>query len=207
LFAGTLPFDGTVMEILMAQIHQPIEPIAKRRGEAIDDSIEQLILRAMAKDPTQRHQSAAAFRYELNTVMDMLDMGRRRSRASGTIRAESMREATICQAFERSRLPQALISLDGTVVLANKAFAKLVGNEQVESISITETALAQLVPGLMRAIRAVHMDNKATERRALIDRANKPPLQLTLWLFPLPIAGQEVHMFARIEEATPTRKD
>src|SRR5205807_9709696 len=27
LFAGSLPFDGSVMEVLMAQIHQPIPPI------------------------------------------------------------------------------------------------------------------------------------------------------------------------------------
>jgi serine/threonine protein kinase len=207
LFAGSLPFDGTVMEILMAQIHQVADPLVKRRGEVVDGSVEQLILRAMAKDPAQRHQSAAAFRYELNTVMDMLDMGRRRAKASGTLKPESMRDATVREAFERSRLPQALICIDGTVTLANKAFAKLVGNESVESQSITETPLASLVPGLMRAVRSVHMDGKPTERRARIDRAGQAPLELTLWLFPLPLAGQEVHLFAKIDEAVPPRKD
>jgi serine/threonine protein kinase len=207
LFAGSLPFDGTVMEILMAQIHQPVDPIANRRGEAIDDAIEQLVLRALAKDPSQRHQSAAAFRYELNTVMDMLDMGRRRSRSSGTIKAENTRDATVREAFERSRLPQALLSVDGTIQLANKAFGKLVANEACEQRLIAETPLATLVPGLMRALRSVHMEGRATERKARIERSGQLPLELTLWIFPLPIAGQEIHLFARIEEVKARDQD
>ena len=199
LFAGSLPFDGTVMEILMAQIHEPIPALGERRGEAIDDAIEQLVVRAMAKDPAQRHQSAAAFRYELNNVMDMLDMGRRRARASGSMRAESMRDATVREAFDRSRLPQALVSIDGTITVANKAFAKLVGVETAEGETITQTALGSLIPGLMRALRAVHMDNKPTERRARIERAGESPLEITVWIFPLPMTGQEIHIFAKIE--------
>src|SRR5262249_51200446 len=104
LMTGTLPFDGNVVEILMAHIHNAVEPMTKRRGEDVDEAIENLIGRALAKDPAQRHGSAAAFRYELNTVMDMLDMGRRRSaRGSGMMDATNSREATLQMAFDRSR--------------------------------------------------------------------------------------------------------
>ena len=61
-------------------------------GRELDAALESLILRAMAKDPAQRHGSAAAFKYELNTVMDMLDMGRRRARGSGVVPTENARE-------------------------------------------------------------------------------------------------------------------
>jgi PAS domain-containing protein len=134
-------------------------------------------------------------------VMDMLDMGRRRARVSEPMRAESMRESTVREAFERSRLPQALICIDGTITTANKAFAKLVGLDNPEGEVIAQTALGSLIPGLMRALRAVHMDGKATERTARIERAGQSPLELTLWIFPLPMSGQEIHVFAKIDDA------
>jgi serine/threonine-protein kinase len=104
LLTGTLPYDGSVVEVLMAHINSTPESISARRREEVDTALESLILRAMAKDPAERHASAAAFRYELNTVMDMLDMGRRRTRGSGAMPAESARELAIATAFDRSRL-------------------------------------------------------------------------------------------------------
>ncbi|MGE5185034.1 MAG: protein kinase domain-containing protein [Acidobacteriota bacterium] len=208
LFTGTLPFDGSVVEVLMAHIHDPAPSPSQRRGAPIDGAIEGLILRAMAKNPAERHASAAAFRYELNTVMDMLDMGRRRARASGSIHTENVRDATIKEAFERSRLPQALISADGTITFANKAFNKLVGREDSTSEGghIGDTALATLVPGLVRAMRTVHADAKATERRARVERPGKGPLELTVWMFPLPVPGSEIHLFVRVDDSPPRRE-
>jgi serine/threonine protein kinase len=209
LFAGTLPFDGSVVDVLMAQIHNAPDSLSQRRGETVDAAIESLILRAMEKHPTNRHPSAAAFRYELNTVMDMLDMGRRSSRSASTsMKVVDERDATVKEAFERSRLPQALLSSEGTIAIMNKAFAKLISIEgpNVDGMRITDTLLGSLIPGLMRAIRTVHVDGKAIERKARVDRAGKTPLELTLWLFPLPLAGQEVHLFVRVEEQTRPRE-
>ena len=204
LFTGTLPFEGSVVEVLMAHIHEAPEPLAKRREEEIDEALETLVARAMAKDPAHRHGSAAAFRYELNTVMDMLDMGRRRGlKSSGELRPEAAREALLLQAFERSRIPQALVSIEGTLAVGNKAFAKLVGHDEtgVDGLQVTETALSQSVPGLLRAIREVHVSGKPTERRAKVYRgADKAPLELVIWLAPLPVPGAEVHIMVRVEE-------
>ena len=80
MLSGTLPFDGNVVEILMAHINLVPESPARRRGEAIDESLETLILRAMSKDPAHRHGSAAAFRYELNNTLDMLELSNRNAR-------------------------------------------------------------------------------------------------------------------------------
>jgi serine/threonine protein kinase len=209
LLTGTLPFDGSIVEILMAHIHNTPESMAARRREQIDAALENLILRAMAKDPAQRHGSASAFRYELNTVMDMLDMGRRRPRGSGLMPSENPRESTIVQAFERSRLPQALISIDGHITAANRSFNKLVNQDDkgCDGLALTATTLTSFVPGLHRALRAVHVDGKPTERRARVFRGNdRPPLELSIWLTPLPIPGSEIHMVVRVEEVD-TRRD
>ena len=207
MLSGTLPFDGNVVEILMAHINEPPQSPAKRRGEEIDESLETLILRAMSKDPAHRHGSAAAFRYELNTVMDMLEMGRRR-RANGTIQPESPREATLVAAFDRSRVPQALVSIEGRIEFSNKAFARLLGqDDNVDGLSLSETTLNGVVPGLMRALRAAHVDGKPCERRARVFRGDdKPALELTLWFCPLPIAGTEIHLMIRVEEEDPKRR-
>ncbi|NVB78117.1 MAG: protein kinase [Kofleriaceae bacterium] len=203
LLTGTLPYDGNIVEVLMAHIHNTPDPMSDRRKEELDAALESLIFRAMAKDPAQRHGSAAAFKYELNTVMDMLDMGRRRTRGSGTMQPENAREHAIQQAFDRSRVPQALISLDGNIVASNRAFNKFVNRDEkgCDGVALADTSLPGFVPGLVRALRQVHIDGKPTEQRATVSRGkSRKPLELTLWLSPLPIAGQEIHMFVRVQE-------
>jgi eukaryotic-like serine/threonine-protein kinase len=203
LFSGTLPFEGEVMDVLMAQVHEKPAPIAERRGEAIDGAVEAMILRAMAKDPAMRHASAAAFRYELNTVMDMLDMGRRRTRNSGAVKTDAVREFVLREAFERSPLPQALLSAAGTLAFANTAFTQLIGAEgTIDGVHISETALASYIPGLVRATRAVVLDGKPTERRAEIFRGpGQAPLEVIVWLAPLPVDGNEIQMIVRLDES------
>jgi serine/threonine-protein kinase len=204
LRTGTLPFDGNVVDILMAHIHNPIDKMSDRRKEELDEAIENLVARALEKDPAKRHGSAAAFRYELNTVMDMLDMGRRRSaRGSGTMEAANSREASLQMAFERSRIPQALVSIEGTLATANRAFNKLVNMDEkgVDGLPITDLSIATYVPGLLRALRTVHTDGKPSERRAKVFRGkDRSPLELVIWLTPLPIPGQEIHLLVRVEE-------
>jgi len=208
MLTGTLPFDGNVVEILMAHINQAPDRPSDRRKEPIEEALETMILRAMAKDPSKRHGSAAAFRYELNAVMDMLDLGRRRS-ATGTIKPEITREAILLAAFERSRVPQALLSLDGTIVYSNKAFLRLLGQDNsVDGVDIKQTTLHTVLPGLQRAMNSVHSDGKPCERRARVFRGNdKPALELSVWLSPLPLPGTEIHMMIRVEETDGRRRD
>ncbi len=211
LLTGTLPFEGGVVEVLMAQINNTPEPISSRRREEIDPALESLISRAMAKDPAQRHASAAAFRYELNTVMDMLDMGRRRiTRGSGVVQTENARDSAVMQAFERSRLPQAILSTDGLFVAANRAFNKLVNQDKhgCEGLVLDDTTLPTFVPGLLRAMRIVHVDGKPVELRARVFRGkHRPPYELSIWLTPLPIPGQDIHLLIRVEEVDPKHGD
>jgi serine/threonine protein kinase len=208
MLTGTLPFDGTVAEILVAQINEDAPPPSLRRGEPLDQAVEQLIVRALAKDPAKRHGSATAFRAELNAAMDTLDLGRRRA-PSGPILSEDRRDAALAAAFECSRVPQALVSLDGVIVFANRGFARLLGVEtSLEGVNVSDTTLATVVPGFSRALRACYQTGKACERRARVFRGNDAPaLELTLWFSPLGVPGTDVHLLIRVEEADARRRD
>ena len=204
---GHVPFprDREVSKI-MAHIREP-PPAVTAVAASAPPAFDAIVRRAMAKDPAQRHASASAFRYELNTVMDMLDMKRRsRVRGSGALRTDDAkresRDDAIAQAFTRSRAPQVLLKADGTIAASNRAFAKLIGLEgkQVDGLELGATVLATFVPGLSRAVRQVHVSGKATERRAKVSRDDGAPLELIVWLFPLPVEGSEIHMILRIEE-------
>jgi PAS domain-containing protein len=129
-------------------------------------------------------------------------MGRRK-RASGTIKPESSREATLLGAFERSRVPQALLNLEGAIVYANKGFNKLLGHDDsVEGLNVSDTTLCAAIPGLMRALRTTHTNGKVLERRASVYRgADRAPLELVCWFCPLPLPGTEIHLMIRVTEA------
>jgi serine/threonine protein kinase len=217
MLTGTMPFEGEPIEILHAHVEQAPESPSRRRGEELDPSLEALILRALAKDPAARHADAAAFRYELNTVMDMLDIGRRR--VSGPIRissgamaaVEDPRQKEIGLAFDKSRLPQALLDSAGVVSAANRAYVKLLGANDlgdVEGKPVDESTLATAMPGLMRDLHRVLVDQTPRERRATVDCGpERPQLELVAWITPTwgePTGG--LHLIIRVSEiATPPR--
>ena len=53
----------------------------------------------------------------------------------------------------------------------------------------------------VRALRIVHTSGKPAERKSQVQRSKgRPPLEVTVWLTPLPIPGQEIHLLVRVEE-------
>jgi serine/threonine-protein kinase len=67
---GHLPFDGpTSMEILTRHVNEPPVPPRERQPDApISEAMEEMILRALEKDPARRPQNAEQFREELLAV-------------------------------------------------------------------------------------------------------------------------------------------
>jgi serine/threonine protein kinase len=60
LLAGSLPFEGTVPEVLAAQVEKEPPPLGQVRPDIHPDA-ERLVASALAKDPAQRPASAGAF--------------------------------------------------------------------------------------------------------------------------------------------------
>ena len=199
LLAGRYPFGGEVMELLMAHVNDPPPSISDVRGERVDPAIETLIQRALAKDPADRHPSAAAFRYELNAVMDMLALARRRQRAGGHTNA-LRRDAVINALFESSNLPQAVLSIDGQIDVANSAFAQLLGTDRagLEGCAVRDTALVDCVPGLLDALREVAAAKRPVEHRAHVDADEGSALDLTIWL--TPFGTDAAHLLVRVDQ-------
>ena len=199
LLTGTLPYDcDDVMQLLMMHINATAPSLSERRKDELDPALEGLISRAMAKDPSARHASAAAFLYELNTVADMLGLSRRRSRPSSTVLSENPRMTAIAGAFDASRMPQAILSIEGDIVACNPAFQKFV-KDDCDDMSIDETSLARFVPQLKEAIGSV--GRTPLELRRDVSRgAGRAALRLTIWLVPVQIVGQEIHLLVRVEE-------
>ena len=195
LFTRTLPFDGGVIEILTKQIEEAAPAMSSRRGEALDDAIEQLIARAMAKDPAMRQQSAGAFRYEINNVMDMLDLGRRQRKSQPL--AVVTPDSPVVKLFEDSPFAQALIRSDGSVVLANAAFARLVGDHEIAGKSLEHVALTRDHPKVLAAIREAASENWPVECRARISSS----MELVVWVAPASVMDRHVHLIARIAES------
>jgi serine/threonine protein kinase len=194
LVAGELPFDGTTLEVLTAHVFQAPRTLAEVRGKPVDAAVEALIARAMAKDPARRHPTAAAFRYEVNTIMDMLAF-ERRMRTSAMMKPENARDSAISRLFDRSTMPQAAIAPDGTISVANRAFAQLLGTANAEGLDLLDTALAAHVPELVQTVRSVHRRGQAKELRAHID--SDAPFDLVVWV--APCSPEVIHVLVRIE--------
>jgi hypothetical protein len=119
------------------------------------------------------------------------------------MQTEDARELSIQQAFERSRIPQAIVNAEGHIVTSNRAFNKFVNRDDkgAEGVALGDTSLTTHVPGLVRALRIVHTSGKPAERKSQVQRSKgRAPLEVTVWLTPLPIPGQEIHLLIRVEE-------
>jgi serine/threonine-protein kinase len=198
LLAGVYPFQGSVEEVLQAQLdHQP-PSISGLRGEPVDDAIETLVRRALAKSPHDRHGSASAFGYELNAVMDMLAMTRRRTR-SGMLNDQSRRDAMVGVLFEKSSFPQAVLQVNGDISIANEALGQLVSidSKLLEGTPVTKTVLATALPGLVQTLRKVYETGKPAERRARVESGGLP-IELVVWI--APFAAETLHLLIRVDE-------
>lgn len=188
LITGKVPWDGHVAQILAGHLEQAPTPPSKLVEGGLDPALENLILHALAKTPAARHKDMAAFIYELRTVMDMLGFGRRNRRGPRRVvieRTKNERDEMIRVAFEGCRLPLALISPAGLIVVANPAFARFVmGVEvEVEGLTIQSTPLVgawdAFESDLSRAI-----GGRGVRRILEIDTPGGEVRRLLMWLDP-----------------------
>jgi len=191
LLTGKVPWDGHVAQILTGHLELAPTPPSQLIEGGLDPALENLILHALAKKPAERHRDMAAFIYELRTVMDMLGFGRRGKRGGARRvvieRSKNERDALVRQVFEGCRLPLALITTNGLIVVANPSFAKFVMGVAVDIEGLTvqstplagcwntfETDLARATSG-QSVRRVLEMD---------VDGSGREVRRLLMWLDP-----------------------
>src|SRR5678815_2624180 len=74
MLTGTWPFRGkTTIDVRHAVLHDPPRPIAELRSSAIPPRLQQIIDKALEKEPKDRFQNMEDFRNELRQVLQEID--------------------------------------------------------------------------------------------------------------------------------------
>lgn len=187
MLTGTLPFGGTVEETLVAQLKEPPEPISRRLKEAPDDRLEELVMRALAKDPDERQKDMGALVYELRTVMDMLGIGRRRGGGKAAARAASAGRVRNCELLVADcPLPLFMTDVQGSLIVANLAFASFVNLtvEQTAGMPLGDTRLARLCPEILGDLGKTITGLKPTQRILSFPWRSSKQVSMMIWLIP-----------------------
>jgi hypothetical protein len=190
IVTGHVPWDGPVSQILHGHLEEVPTPPSKLVTSGIDPALENLILHALAKEPATRHRDMAAFIYELRTVMDMLGFGRRGRRGGQgkrvvIERSKNERDALVARAFDTCRLPLALVTPAGLVLVANAAFGRFVMGVavEVEGLTVQSTPLASAWEAF-EADLAKAVGGSPVRRILEIDVEGRPRQRLLMWLDP-----------------------
>lgn len=76
MLTGTWPFRGkTTIDVRHAVLHDPPRPIADLRSSPIPPRLQQIVDRALAKEPKDRFQNMDDFRKDLRQVLQEIDAG------------------------------------------------------------------------------------------------------------------------------------
>jgi len=189
MLTGTLPFMGTMEEVLIAQLKKKPEPVSARMKDRVDDRMEELVMKALQKDPNKRQKDMGAFIYELRTVMDMLGIGRRRGK-------QPMERVRSGQAAARVKncellvadcpLPLFMTDPRASLVLANKAFASFVNLtvNEISGVRLKDTRLGRVCPEILEDLHKVITTRTQTQRILSFPWRTAKRVSMMIWLKP-----------------------
>jgi Protein kinase domain len=189
MLTGTLPFVGTVEEVLIAQLKHKPDPLSRRMKEPVDNRVEELVTKALQKDPNKRQKDMATFIYELRTVMDMLGIGRRRGGqpAERVPNSGAAARAKNCELLVADcPLPLFMTDPQANLVLANEAFASFV-NLAVETVAGTrlmETRLGRVCPEILEDLHKAITTSTQTQRILSFPWRTAKQVSMMIWLKP-----------------------
>lgn len=175
LLTGTLPFRGTVDEIFRQHVDKRVPKPSDQIDDAyFDERADEIIARATAQDPDERHPDAANLLYELRTLMNMLgmDTGRRRAGpvepGAGARRGRlSHRERGGSEVFEQAPIPLASVDREGKVRVANNAFLEFLGVAgSAAGLNLSDSGFTEVYPALLDDLALV-LEKRNTIKRIL----------------------------------------
>jgi serine/threonine protein kinase len=185
LLAGSPPFAGlSAQATVEAHVHAQPEPVGARRGEVLDDALVAIVDRCLAKDPAQRYASAQAIVNELDAYLHAI--GVREQALADRIRPHT-REQTAADVFDALAVAAAGVADDGTIRVANAAFARLLGlasAADAEGNNLLATQLSDWHPGVREDLRLVAMRGKLVRRHVSARLPDGTEVALSLTMSP-----------------------
>ncbi len=207
LLTGKLPFVGSNhQQVFRLQREKELPAPSKLIDEPLDDRADQIILRATAKDPAQRHPDVAAFMYELRTLMGMLgmDQGAARRRALAPDATRERREhdhrvKAAAEVFGAVALPMASCDIAGRVRAANPAFLSFLGCAgDAGGIELRDSALPDVYPTLFEDLEHVATHRRPIKRVIYLNEGGDRVIEAAIVLSAAPSAAEvtagEVHI-------------
>jgi serine/threonine-protein kinase len=177
MLCGVTPFGGgDPTTILHRHLSERPQPAGACRGEVLDERLEAILDKALAKDPAQRYPSAEAMHEDLRAYLSVLGVRQRAGTLSALVSSTNERSDAAAAAFDALRLPAAGLQRDGTIVIANQAFARFLGAEAVAAIegkNIHRTMVSKLNVELYDDLRLVALNGKVVRRHLTLKRDDK----------------------------------
>jgi serine/threonine-protein kinase len=202
LLTGKLPFHGKLEEVFDQQLHAAIPPPSTLVDEALDERADEIVAKATAKDPADRHADVAGFMYELRTLMNMLGMetARRRAGEGGRERREhDHRSRAASEVFLAAPIPMAAVDVGGKVRIANQAFLEFLGCAgDVGGIELRDSGLLEIYPNLLRDLSAAIARRASVKRVIYLSEGGGATVEVAVLITPAPATAEvtagELHL-------------
>jgi serine/threonine-protein kinase len=167
LVAGITPYTGSINEMIAEQMRGILPPPPSLScKERIDDFADQMILKALARDPARRHPGIEAFLFEIRTLMRMMGMHRRRGQRDASQRnplpgRTGKRPQANPKVVLDSPIPLAVFEASGKLRVANGPFLDAAGERQGRAVGTwSALGVVRRTPALAAAFRTVTTEGK-----------------------------------------------
>jgi serine/threonine-protein kinase len=207
LLTGKLPFTGKLDEVFQQQLEAPMPVASQMIDEPLDERADEIIAKATAKNPSDRHTDVAAFMYELRTLMNMLGMdvaSRRRSGGGGEGGGRERRELDHrtkagWEVMHAAPIPMASCDATGRVRIANPAFLEFLGCAgDVGGIELKDSGLLEVYPQLLGDLEKVAIKRKAIKRVLYLAEGGGTTVEVALIMTASPptseVTAGEIHV-------------
>jgi serine/threonine protein kinase len=204
LIAGELPYQGSVAQMIDKQLNGPLpDPPSRRAQEPIDERVDQLVMRALSRNPSHRHPSTEAFQFELRAVMGMMGMKVRRHttivESTPTLEAELTLQSVI-----DSPVPLAVFDVEGNAKLANRAFVEALEGIDVPVANFNELAITRRHPDLQTIFQRA-VEGKGPQSAVVLAGPEGGEHSRILWVCPLQRDGVVAGVHMTIVVGPPTK--
>ncbi len=206
LLTGKLPFTGDLDEVFRQHLTETVPSPSKLVDEEIDERADEIVARATARDPADRHADTAGLMYELRTLMNMLGMEMGARRRPGPT-ADGGRERTqvdhkakaASEIFQWAPLPLACVDTTGKVRIANRSFLEFIGVAgDAGGIELRDSGFCEVCPTLLDDLKTVATKHATIKRIIYLSEGGGSVVEAAIVLSPAPssteVTAGEVHV-------------